>query len=150
MLFNLSNNKAIRCGGAIYSHSNDKHDYVSSRTCFFHNDKVFKNQEWINSSVIFINNKVGTLGTNTSFYCGHSICATTILPCVYACKKSIEKCKDNLEDTFSCFADFTFSDSGHRKYEVITSGANFTSVDSIKQLKMIPSKKRVFASGNCR
>ena len=140
MLFNLSNNKAIRCGGAIYSHSNDKHDYVSSRTCFFHNDKVFKNQEWINSSVIFINNIAGTLGTNTSFYCGHSICATTILPCVYACKKSIEKCKDNLEDTFSCFANFTFSDSGHRKYEVITSGANFTSVDSIKQLKMIPSK----------
>ena len=140
MDFIMSNNKAIRCGGAIYSHSSDKHDYVSSRTCIFHNDKVFKNQQWVNSSVKFVNNKAGALGTNT-YYCGHSICATTLLPCFYTCKKSAEKDKFNFEDVFTCFANITFTDSSHGEYELITSGANFTSVNGIDTLKMIPSKK---------
>ena len=87
----LSNNKAIKCGGAIYSYSIDKHDYVSSRTCFFYNDKVLKNEMWMNSFVIFANNSAGTLGTDTFIYCAHSIYATTLLLCYYACKKSIQK-----------------------------------------------------------
>ena len=36
MSFILSNNQAKKCRGAIYSYSIDKHDYVSSRTCFFY------------------------------------------------------------------------------------------------------------------
>ena len=141
MSFILSNNQAIRCGGAIYSYSIDKHDYVSSRTCFFHNDKVFKGEEWVNSSVIFVNNKAGTLGTNTSMNCGHSICATTLLPCFYACKKSTEEDKVNLEETFKCFANFTFVNSSNRDYELITSGANFIFIESSEPIKMIPSKE---------
>ena len=137
----LSNNQAIRCGGAIYSYSIDKHDYVSSRTCFFHNEKVFKNKKWINSSVIFVNNTAGKIGTNTSMYCGHSICATTLLPCFYACKKSTEEDKLNLEDTFMCFANFTFSNNRDREYELITSGANFTFINSSSPLTMIPGKE---------
>ena len=141
----LSNNKAIRCGGAIYSYSIDKHDYVSSRNCFFHNDKVFKNEMWINSSVIFVNNSAGTLGTNTfSIHCGHSICATTILPCFFACKNSTEKVKATLEETFMCFANFTFSRSNRQngEHELITSGAYYnTSVDSSEQIKIIPGKE---------
>ena len=141
MSFTLSNNQAIRCGGAIYSYSIDKHDYVSSRTCFFHNDKVFNSEEWVNSSVIFVNNKAGTLRTNTSMNCGHSICATTLLPCFYACKKSTEEDKVNLNDTFKCFANFTFINSSNRDYELITSGANFTFIESSEPIRMIPSKE---------
>ena len=137
----LSNNKAIRCGGAIYSHSIDKHEYVSSRTCLFHNDKVFNNQKWVNSSIKFVNNEAGTLATKTSVYCGHSISATTLLPCSSACKTSAEKDKVNLEDAFMCFANFIFSNSSDRDYEVVTYGAQFTSVNKLEPLKMIPSKE---------
>ena len=144
MSFNLSNNQAIRCGGAIYSYSIDKHDYVSSQTCFFHNDKVFKNEMWMNSSVIFVNNSAGTLGTDTSVYCGHSICATTLLPCFFACKKSTEEDKVTLIKTFMCFANFTFSGSNRQdgEYEVITRGAYYNvSVDSSEPIKIIPGKE---------
>ena len=137
----LSNNKAIRCGGAIYSYSIDKHDYVSSRNCFFHNDKVFKNKMWINSSVIFVNNSAGTLDTKNFIQCGHSICATSLLPCFFACKKSNRITKVDLKETFMCFANFTFSNSSDRKYELITSGANFTFIDTSDPIEIIPSKE---------
>ena len=143
MSFILSNNKAIRCGGAIYSYSIDNHDFVSSRTCFFHNDNVFKNEMWMNSFVTFVNNSAGTFGTDTSIYCGHSICATTLLPCFYACKKNTED-KVKLEETFMCFANFTFSGSNSQdgKYELITSGAYYNmSVDSSEPIKIIPGKE---------
>ena len=145
MSFIFRKNKAIRCGGAIYSYSIDKHDFVSSRTCFFHNDKVFKNKTWINSSVIFVNNNAGTLGTNTSMYCGHSICATSLLPCFFACKKSTRITKVDIKETFKCFANFTFSNSSDRKYELITSGANFTFINSSDPIKIIPSKEETLA-----
>ena len=141
MSFILSNNQAIRCGGAIYSYSIDKHDYVSSRTCFFHNDKVLQNKTWINSSVIFVNNSAGTLGTDTSMHCGHSICATSLLPCFFACKQSNRITKVDLKETFKCFANFTFSNSSDREYELMTSGANFTFINSSDPIKIIPSKE---------
>ena len=144
MSFILSNNQAIRCGGAIYSYSIDKHDYVSSQMCFFHNDKVFKNEMWMNSIVSFVNNSAGTFGTDTFINCGHSICATTILPCFFACKKSTEEDKVTLEETFMCFANFTFSGSNSQdgEYELITSGAQYNmSVDSSEPIKIIPGKE---------
>ena len=142
MFLILSKNEAIRCGGAIYSYSIDAHNYVSSRTCFFQSNNVFKNKIWVNSSVIFVNNKAGTLGTDNSMYqCGHSIYATTLLPCFHACKKSTEEGEVNLEETFKCFANFTFSNNSNREYEVTTSGANFIFFDSSEPLKIIPSKE---------
>ena len=100
-----------------------------------------KNQKWVNSSVKFVYNEAGTLATKTSVYCGHSISATTLLPCSSACKTNAEKDKVNLENTFTCFANFIFSNSSDRDYEVVTYGAQFTSVDKLEPLKMIPSKE---------
>ena len=145
MHFLLSNNTAVRCGGAIYSHSIDKHDYISSRSCFIHNSKVYKNEKWINSSVTFINNTAGAVGTNTLF-CGHSISATTLLPCYYACKKSTAEDKVTVEEAFTCYANFTFLNSS-RPYELITSGANFTFAESNETIKLVPSKEEPLPVG---
>ena len=145
MHFLLSNNTAVRCGGAIYSHSIDKHDYISSRSCFIHNSKVYKNEKWKNSSVTFINNMAGPVGTNT-LYCGHSISATTLLPCYYACKKSTASHKVTVEEAFTCYANFTFLNSS-RPYELITSGANFTFAKSNETIKLVPSKEEPLPVG---
>ena len=144
----LSNNTAARCGGAIYSYSIDKHDYVSSRSCFIHNPYVYKQgNQWKNTSITFVNNLAGMMGSNTSrltpMYCGHSIYATTLLPCHYACRKNTADEKVTIEDMFVCFGNFTFLNSS-RDYELTTSGAIFTlgtNDSNIAPIKMIPSKR---------
>ena len=137
----LSYNTAVRCGGAIYSYSIDKHDYISSRSCFIQNANVNKNNEWENCSVNFIHNSAGIVGTNTSKYCGDSIYATTLLPCHFACRKSTGEDKVTVNGIFACFGNFTFENSS-REYQLTTSGANFTFADqNVKPVKIIPNKR---------
>ena len=140
----LSNNTATRCGGAIYSYSIDKHDFVSSRSCFIHNAHVYKQENhWINTLVTFVNNSAGLMGSSTnSTYCGHSIYATTLLPCHYACKKNTADDRMSIDEMFQCFGNFLFLNS--RDYEVTTSGANFTLAtdsDGDSIIGVIPSKR---------
>ena len=142
----LSNNIATRCGGAIYSYSIDKHDFVSSRSCFIHTADVYKESNHReNTSVTFINNSAGMMGLNNdSMYCGHSIYATTLLPCHYACRNNIANDQVSVNDTFSCFGKFTFL-NGSRDYELTTSGANFTLANTndniVAPIRIIPSKR---------
>ena len=144
----LSNNTATRCGGAIYSYSIDNHDFVSSRSCFIHSEHMYKQgNDWTNTSVTFVNNSAGLMGSNThSMYCGHSIYATTLLPCHYACRKNIADDKVSIQDTFPCFGNFAFL-NGSRDYEVTTSGANFTLDNDAESdrvtapIGIIPSKR---------
>ena len=53
----LETNTAVRCGGAIYSYSIDKHDYLSSRTCFIQNNYTVAGLPR-KVSVTFLNNTV--------------------------------------------------------------------------------------------
>ena len=143
----LTNNSAVRCGGAIYSYSIDKHDYVSSRSCFINSERVYSNEYLLNTSVVFENNSAGQVGSGASTYhCGHAIFATTLLPCFYACTKNTSTEKVDREETFACYGNFTFNErEGADGYEVMTSGANFMpNCDNTTQLlpiKVIPNKK---------
>lgn len=139
----LTNNSAVRCGGAIYSYSIDKHDYVSSRSCFINSERVYSNEYLLNTSVIFENNSAGQVGSgNSTYHCGHSIFATTILPCYYACVKSTGSDNVSVEETFECYGNFSFVDRDRKDgYEIMTSGANFTFGGTPGPVKVIPNKK---------
>ena len=137
----LSNNHATKCGGAIYSYSIDKHNYVSSRSCFIHNTKVYGQGDRTirNTTVMFVNNSAETFSSDNSIPCGHSVYATTLLPCYHACTRNALATHISLEETFTCFGNFTFTNSD-RDYELTTSGAKF--VFGVKEpVKLIPNKK---------
>ena len=145
----MSNNTATRCGGAIYSYSIDKHDFVSSRSCFIYSADAYKQDNHReNTLVTFVNNSAGMMGPNNdSMYCGHSIYATTLLPCHYACRKNIAHDQVSINNAFSCFGNFTFL-NGSRAYELTTSGANFKLANTIigddgmfAPIKIIPNKR---------
>ena len=149
MSITLSNNTATRCGGAIYSYSIDKHDFVSSRSCFIHSAQVYKQDNpWINTLITFVNNSAGLMGSNidSTYYCGHSIYATTLLPCHYACKKNTADNRVTVQDMFQCFGNFSFLNSS-REYEITTGGGNFilandTNSNSVTTpFGIIPSKR---------
>ena len=143
MYMTLSNNSAVMCGGAIYSYSIDKHDYVSSKSCFINSENVQHNKRLLNTSIVFIHNSAGKLGYGASkFNCGHSIYATTLLPCYYECINGAESNALTIEETFKCYGNFTFADRNRSDgHEVMTSGVNFTFGNIAGPVKVIPNKK---------
>lgn len=68
----LENNTAVRCRGAIYSYSIDKHDYLSSRSCFIQNNSTIVGL-YQNVTVYFLNDTVEQqkINSSTTHYCGH-------------------------------------------------------------------------------
>ena len=79
--FLFVNNRADFVGGAIYWYSVDQHDYFSSHTCFL-KDKLLK----LKMFFTFTNNTASSNGI------GHSIFATTLLPCRLSCKRTFSYC----------------------------------------------------------
>ena len=56
----------------------------------------------MNTLITFVNNSAGLMGSNTnSMYCGHSIYATTLLPCHYACRKNTADDQMSIADIFN-------------------------------------------------
>ena len=135
-------NTAVRCGGAIYSYSIDKHDYLSSRTCFIQNNSTVAGFPR-NVSVVFLNNTVEQqkINSSTNYYCGHSIYVMSLHPCLYACKQKAEA-KIPMKDVFRCVGTFVFNGENMREYEMSTSGANFIcNISNETSLSMIPGKE---------
>ena len=134
-------NTAVRCGGAIYSLSIDKHDYLSSRSCFIQNDDPIAGSPY-NISVRFLNNAVGKYKINSSFIycCGHSIFAVSLKPCLYFCKQH-NNLQIPMKDVLTCVGNITFNNGSMRDYEMSTSGAKFIYNNANKNFSMIPGKE---------
>ena len=132
----FKDNRAVRCGGAIYSFSIDKHDYLSSRSCFLQNDQPL-GVDYNNISITFLNNAVGD---NSSQSCGHLIYVTTLKPCMYYCKQHTNDFQR--EQLFSCVGNITFSSTGELKeYQISTAGAKFEYDMNKTNFSMIPNKE---------
>ena len=137
-LLSFTNNTAVRCGGAIYSYSIDKHDYLSSRSCFLQNNRLVSGTTQ-NISIIFHNNSVQLQNISRSYSnCGHSIYAVTFMPFLYFCnmKEIIE-----IKDGFECVGDVTFNNGIIRDFEMSTSGGRFIYDTNMTNFSMIPSKE---------
>ena len=108
--FQFVNNHADFVGGAIYWYSVDQHDYFSSHTCFL--DK--NNNKTDHVSFTFINNTAHS-------GIGHSIFATTLLPCR---RHSYRSHHFSLEEMFTkYFANFSFhGQSSNNSCHIATSG----------------------------
>ena len=139
----LENNTAVRCGGAIYSYSIDKHDYLSSRSCFIQNNSTVASL-YRNVTVYFLNNTVEQqkINSSTTHYCGHSIYTMSLKPCLYACKQHAEQ-RIPMEDVLTSVGNFTFNDGNKRDYEMSTSGALFVYTSINTTFSMVPSKETI-------
>ena len=114
--FLFFNNTVISKGGAIIYRSNNKLDFVSSRSCFIQYVGSTKSIEERGIIFLFQDNKVGK---SKDAY-GQTIYATTILPCVRGC--SGREGKDSVHG-LSCIGTFTFLNE--KRHEISTSGARF-------------------------
>ena len=103
--FLFVNNHADFMGGAIYWYSVDQHDYFSSRTCFLKKKRLKTD----NVSFTFINNTAHS-------GIGHSIFATTLLPCG---RHSYGSYNLSFEEIFS--SKFFFF-ANNNPYHIATSG----------------------------
>ena len=114
--FLFLNNTAISKGGAIIYRSNNKLDFVSSRSCFIQYVGSTKSVEERAITFQFQHNKAGT---SRDAY-GQTIYATTILPCVRGC--SGREGKESVHG-LSCIGTFKFINE--KRHEISTSGARF-------------------------
>ena len=106
--FLFQNNHADFVGGAIYWNSIDQ--YFSSRTCFLKKENNYKTR---NVSFTFINNTAHS-------GIGHSIFATTLLPCSDSCSSY----NLSLEEMFNkCVANFSFFGHNNKNsFQIATFG----------------------------
>ena len=135
--FLFLNNTAISRGGAISYRSNNKLDFVSSRSCFIQYVGTTKSVEERNITFRFQNNKVSI---NKEAY-GQTIYATTILPCVRGC--SGREGKESIHG-LNCIGTFKFINE--RAHEISTSGARFVVQRSYVQqpIGVIPGQEIEF------
>ena len=143
--FLFKNNTATERGGAIFSYSIDKHDDVSVHSCFIQytgNDTIPVEER--NITFTFDDNKAGShiqpMTMEALQPVGHSIFATSLEPCFYACSES-EKSNFNLEisTAFSCIGNFTYEGS---EYEISSDGKTFNLEENCTlPLKVIPGKE---------
>ena len=138
----FKSNTAARCGGAIYTYSVDKHDYLSSRTCFLQNESPIIGSPF-NVSVRFQNNSVGKykIDSNSTYFCGHSIFVISLKPCLYFCKQRNDSQNITMTDVLRCVGNVSFNNGNMRKYEMSTSGAKFVYESNQKSFSMIPGKE---------
>ena len=133
-LVKFVNNSAIRWGGAVYVYSINKHDYISSRSCFIQYIGS-KPQYERNIFFTFIGNQIAR--SNHSQY-GCSIFTTSMTPCHHFCNRN-SSTKLTIENAFHCIANFTYMNSVC-EYEISTSGGEFL-VNGSFPLKVIPGKE---------
>ena len=133
-LVKFVNNSAMRWGGAVYVYSINKHDYISSRSCFIQyiGSKPLYER---NISFTFIGNRIAH--SNHSQY-GCSIFTTSMSPCHHFCRTS-SSTQLKIENAFDCIGNFTYTNS-ICDYEISTSGREFL-VDGSFPLSVIPGKE---------
>ena len=133
-LVKFVNNSAMRWGGAVYVYSINKHDYISSHSCFI---------QYIGSkplyerkiSFTFIGNRIAH--SNHSQY-GCSIFTTSMSPCHHFCNRN-SSTQLTIKNAFHCIGNFTYTNS-ICDYEISTSGGKFL-VSGSFPLSVIPGKE---------
>ena len=126
--FTFSNNTAERNGGAIYVWSIDRHDVVSTRSCFIQAQQQPTN---VNITFQFFNNQAAQ---------GPAIYASSFLPCYYyscSCKQSKSNTLSKIF-TDGSIANFKFEKDA--KYEISTPGWKIYN-NSTEKLQIIPGGK---------
>ena len=133
------NNTVTSFGGAIIYKSSSKHDYSYSRSCFIQYAGSTESVSERSISVVFHNNKAE--GDDNAF--GHSIFATTLLPCQKACLNMNKTENNSIVERigFSCIGTFNFSDN--RKNEISTAGVRFDLTINESNLLVSPGQKKV-------
>ena len=130
------NNTALSKGGAIIYRSGNKLDFVSSRKCFI---RYVGNTTTVDERSItleFKDNSARPLRNNKSY--GHTIYATTLIPCRRACAKQGEY-NDYSDNQFGCIGNVTFCNN--RSHEISTDGAVFSLSNESNQMTAIPGKE---------
>ena len=136
------NNTALSKGGGIYTHSVDKHEYLSSRSCFIQyrgSESDIKKMNITRGSESDIKERNVTLvfsGNRAEVGDGHCIFADSLLPCRYACSVNGSE-PPPVAQAFDCIGTIIGqkNDSG---YNVTTVARNITVYDSAQDI--IPGK----------
>ena len=125
--FLFFNNTAITRGGAIMHKSANKLDFVSSKTCFIR--YVGKTEMVSKRSITFTFENNTATGKNRISN-GHSIFATTLLPCKRACTE--------YNNLLGCIGKISYKNN--RTHELSTDGATFI-VPQDSMIPVIPGKE---------
>ena len=143
-MFTFKNNSAFVSGGAIYHRSIDKHDFISSRSCFIQY-VGYSSFEDRNVHFLFDGNYAKQLLHVSSHYAlGRSIFATTIFSCAHRCTDSQLPRVLEYNDVFKCIGNYEFKDS--QKYEISTRGIFIMAEDIV--LEAIPGRDIVLPFNN--
>ncbi len=126
--FTFNKNTALRRGGAIYEYNIDKHNFVSSRSCFiqYHGSVDSKNS---NVTFEFKDNYAEIAeGNQTECYAaGHDIFSPSLQTCITACNhptEGFERTTHHYAHTFTCVGTFIFH-GADIKCHLSTSGGQF-------------------------
>ena len=149
--FLFVNNTATRRGGAVYAYNIDKHNFVSSRSCFIQYNGLTDTEGKKNVTFEFVNNSAGNQFGNSSdcYDFGYSIYSSTLLTCIFSCDYyppvvSEKSKRFNETDTFKCVGEFSFSGSDI-KCQVSTSGGRFDvsklDLQGEKYFKLYPGRE---------
>jgi len=122
--FNFKENYASEVGGAIYHHSFDQHDFVSTRTCFIQ----YTGPRVKDLTIRFESNKATHKGT--------SIFSLSFYPCYF--KYFSKLGTHSMYEVFDNIANFVFDDP--REKALATAGSLFVFTGT-KPLLAIPGKK---------
>ena len=131
--FYFSDNSATRRGGAIYDYTIDKHNYVSSRSCFLQYHGSEPSNEKKNVTFIFVHNSAGyKLGSLSDCYAsGYSVFSSSLLTCVHSCKYFVSGNTSYVypahkhRDVFKCVGTFHFVNDSDINCQVSTAGGKF-------------------------
>ena len=134
-MFLFFNNTAISKGGAIIYRSGNKLDFVSSRRCFI---QYVGNTMIVSERSIIIEFKNNHALDNHGTAYGHTIYATTFIPCKTACTK-----QDEYNTGFDCIGNVTYKNRSRlsRDHEVSTDGAFFALSNGSSEMTAIPGKE---------
>ena len=126
--FEFVDNTALSKGGVIYTHSVDKHEYLSSRSCFIQ----YHGSEYIEKRNVILEFRGNQARTGD----GHCIFADSLLPCRYACSKKGSE-PPPVSQAFDCIGTIIGQENGSG-YNITTIARNITVYDSAQDI--IPGK----------
>ena len=131
--FYFLRNTATRRGGALFSYNIDKHNLVSSRSCFIQYHGLTDSEDVKNVTFEFVNNsagyRLGNLSAKNCYTSGYSIFSSSLMTCIHACdyyppQDSGKYHRFKQTDPFKCVGKFTYIGSDI-KCQVSTSGGKF-------------------------
>ena len=120
--FYFKRNRATRRGGAIFAYSIDKHNFVSSRSCFL---QYHGSVQGVKKNVTFefTRNVAGNNSPHNPdcLALGHSIFSASLESCFFACNPLNKN--PSRDDTFNCIGKFIYTEDIN--CEVSSSGGKF-------------------------